>query len=442
MAERKSAILLFSFVSHYITILARGLKSREFLEQLVSHSTSSFALIHGLKCILECTLLSRTLNKLSDALARSRLEEGRYSDGGGLYLNVKASGTKSWIFMYARNGRRHAIGLGSYPALRMPQARQEAVKLRQSLAEGADPKLSKATNAMPTFGDCVDLFLASMEGQWRNDKHKAQWRMTLGPAYCRAILEMHVSEVSTDHVLKVLDPVWTKKPETASRLRGRVERVLDYAKTRGWRSGENPALWRGHLKNILPARQKLTRGHHAAMPYADLPAFLVRLRMSQGVAARALEFLILCAARSGEVLGCRWDEVDFKRKLWEVPAARMKAGRPHRVPLSDDAIALLSGLSDHRQSDFVFPGQKEKRPLSPMAMEMQLRRMKLDDVTVHGFRSSFRDWAGEETSHPREIAEAALAHVVGDATERAYRRGDALEKRRILMIDWSQFCRG
>ena len=383
--------------------------------------------------------MTRALNKLSDRLAKSSLAEGRYSDGGGLYLNVKPGGSKSWLFMYVRDGKRHAIGLGPYPSLRLAAAREKAAEFRSAIAEGSDPRALRKPLDEPTFGECVEAFLSSMENQWRNEKHRAQWRMTLGERYCSRILRMKVSAIGTDEVLKVPNPIWTTKPETASRIRGRIERVLDYARARGWRSGENPALWRGHLKSILPARQKLTRGHHAAMDYRDVPAFLERLKQRDAMAARALEFLILCAARSGEVLGARWEEIDLDRNVWTIPAERMKAARPHRVPLSTQAVDLLRALEIARSSDFVFPGQKAGHPLSSMALEMQLRRMQETIVTVHGFRSSFRDWAGEETHHARETAEAALAHVVGDATERAYRRSDALEKRRALMQDWADF---
>lgn len=383
--------------------------------------------------------MSRPLSKMTDALARSSLPKGRHSDGGGLYLNVKPTGTKSWVFMYTRDGRRHVLGLGSYPALRLSAAREKASELRTALASGVDPKVARFPRQEPTFAECTTQFLVSMESQWRNDKHRAQWRSTLGEAYCLPILKMRVADITTDHVLKVLAPIWSTKPETASRLRGRIERVLDFAKVRGWRNGENPALWRGHLKNILPARARLTRGHHAAMPYPDVPAFVLRLRQLDGTSARALELLILCASRSGEVLNAKWSEVDLEKGVWQVPAERMKAGRAHRVPLSSRALELLQEMREARISDYVFPGQKDGRPLSTMALEMQLRRMKVVGVTVHGFRSSFRDWAGEETDHAREVAEAALAHVVGDATERAYRRADALEKRRSLMGDWANF---
>ena len=382
--------------------------------------------------------MARALHKLTDTAARSdRLKAGRHSDGGGLYLNVSKTGAKSWLFMWVVDGKRREMGLGGYPVVSLAKARKLASDCREAVEEGRDPIAEREKEAEPTFGECADQFLASMESSWRNEKHRAQWRMTL-TQYCEPIRSKRVSAVGTDDVLKVLTPIWSEKPETASRLRGRIERVLDYAKAKGWRSGENPALWRGHLRNILPARQKLTRGHHAAMPYADIPAFMERLRASEAMAARALEFTILTAARSGETRGAVWSEVDLDKALWTIPANRMKAGREHRVPLPGQAVALLRELHELRTGDLVFPGQKRGKPLSVMAMDMLLRRMKVD-VTVHGFRSSFRDWCAEETSFPREVAEQALAHVVGDATERAYRRGDALEKRRELMEAWEAY---
>jgi integrase len=264
--------------------------------------------------------------------------------------------------------------------------------------------------------------------------------MTL-QVYAAPLRSIAVNEVTTDDVLGVLKKIWTTKPETASRLRGRIEKVLDAAKARGLRQGENPAQWRGHLDHLLPKPSKLSRGHHPAMPYGDLPDFVEKLRSREALAGQALEFCILTAARSGEVLGMTWDEVDLEGRIWNVPAQRMKAGRPHRVPLPARAIAILRKLHHRPEpNDYVFPGQKKARPLSDMAMEMMLRRMGIDDVTVHGFRSSFRDWAGNETSFPREVAEAALAHVVGDKSEQAYRRSDALEKRRKMMDAWATWC--
>ncbi|WP_436198250.1 tyrosine-type recombinase/integrase [Ensifer adhaerens] len=285
---------------------------------------------------------------------------------------------------------------------------------------------------------------------WRNVKHRKQWAMTLGEAYCSPILEKRVDEIGTAEVVKVLKPVWQTKAETASRLRGRIERVLAFAEAKGWRAeGKNPATWRNGLDAILPQRKRLTRGHHRAMPYQDVPAFLERLKGSVGVAARALEFAMLCAARSGEVVGARWEEVDFAQKVWSVPATRMKAGKEHRVPLSPRAVEILKLMAEVREDDhpYVFPGHKTSKakklltakPVSAGALEMLLRRMEVKDAaTIHGFRSSFRDWAGDQTSFPREVAEAALAHVVG-GVEGAYRRGDALAKRRKLMEAWADF---
>ena len=383
--------------------------------------------------------MARAINKLSDAECKTASKPGMLGDGGGLYLHVKPSGAKSWAFIWKQDGKRYEMGLGAYPAVKLAKARAWATEHRAAVAEGRNPIVERKKEAVPSFGDCSDKFLVSMEGQWRNEKHRAQWRMTLGE-YAKPIRSKLVSDIGTDDVLKVLSPIWREKPETASRLRGRIERVLDFAKVRGWRTGENPALWRGHLKSILPARQRLTRGHHAAMPYCDIPAFIQLLRGKDAMAARGLEFLILTAARSGEVLGATWAEMDLEKSIWTIPAKRMKAGKEHRVPLSPRALAIAKALHETRISEFVFPGQKKDKPLSGMALEMQLRRMKADAFTVHGFRSAFRDWAGDCTSFPRDLAEQALAHRVGDATELAYRRADALEKRRKLMTSWEQYC--
>jgi integrase len=270
--------------------------------------------------------------------------------------------------------------------------------------------------------------------EWRSEIHAVQWRTTIDD-YCGPILDLPVDAIDTQAVLGVLQPVWGRIPETASRLRGRIEAVLNYAKASGLRSGENPAAWRGHLALILPKRQKLFRGHHAAMPYGDLPEFIAKLRDTESIHALALEFLVLTAARSGEVLGAAWDEIDLDAQVWIIPASRMKAGREHRVPLSARALAILERMAEIRTGKLVFPGQRRGRPLSKSALSRLI-----PGATIHGFRSSFRDWAGEETSFPREIAEQALAHAAGDATERAYRRGDALEKRRGLMDAWASFC--
>ncbi len=291
--------------------------------------------------------------------------------------------------------------------------------------------------------------ITSLESSWRNEKHRAQWRATL-ETYAPKLKPKRVDEITTEDVLAVLKPIWTSKAETASRVRGRIEKVLDAAKAKNHRDGENPARWRGLLDHLLGRRQKLRRGHHAAMGYSELPKFIAELRQQDGLAPAALEFLILTAARTGELLrkmrdgvplGAKWGEIDFETKVWTIPAERMKAGVEHRVPLSARAIAILNSVQPLERADgFLFPGQKPGHPLSEMACGMVLRRMKYSHVTVHGFRSTFRDWCGEETDFPRDVAEAALAHVVGSSVERAYRRKDALEKRRTLMEAWADYC--
>lgn len=393
--------------------------------------------------------MARALHKLTDMTVKAEKASGRHSDGGGLYLWVSPSGSKSWLFMWSRDGKRREMGLGAYPVVTLAKARSKAGDCRLAVEEGRDPIAEKSKEAEPTFAECAALYIESVKSEWRNAKHEYQWNQTLGETYCRSIRSKRVSLITTDDVLKVLSPVWQAKNETASRLRGRIERVLEFAKVKGWRSGENPAAWRGNLRNLLPKRQKLQRGHQPAMPYVDVPAFMVRLRASEAMAARALEFTILTAARSGETIGAKWQEIDFDRKVWTVPAERMKGGETHVVALSSVAVGLLQRLQEvHTRGDFIFagdprPGNKQDakhgRPLSNMAMMMLLRRMKLTDITVHGFRSAFRDWAGDETSFPRDVAEAALAHKVGNEVERAYRRSDALEKRRKLMQAWADY---
>ncbi|BCH12108.1 integrase [Mesorhizobium sp. 131-3-5] len=389
----------------------------------------------------------RSLNLLAETAIRAKgMKPGRYSDGGGLYLMVKKGGTKSWTFVHFKGsgkGREwKEAGLGSYPSVSLKDARIAATDCRDRQRRGLEPIDTEAKVEAPTFAKCSEDFIAEVGKSWSNPKHKAQWEMTLGDAYCKTIQAKPVSEVSTTDVLAILKPVWQAKPETAQRLRGRIERVLDFAKASGHRSGENPAQWRGHLQHLLAKGQKLLRGHHSAMPYGDVPAFVKRLRASDAMSAKAMDFLILTAARSGEVLGMKWGEVDLQEKLWTVPAARMKARKVHRVPLTDAAMAILKPLSEASVSDYVFPGESKRGlsvPLSVMAMTMQMRRMEVGQYTPHGFRSAFRDWAGDQTSFPREVVEAALAHKVGDAVENAYRRSDALEKRRKLMAAWANY---
>jgi integrase len=399
--------------------------------------------------------VAQTLNKLS-ARAVQALGPGRHGDGGNLYLVVDPGGSRRWLFIYRSGGKQREMGLGSVRAVSLARARELAAESRAALADGRDPvgEREKARAAkiarVPTFGEVADELLASIGAGFRNPKHRAQWGATL-KADAAALLPMPIDKVETADVLRVLSPIWLVKPETASRVRGRIERVLDAAKAKGLRTAENPARWRGHLALLLPKAGKLTRGHHEAMPYADVPAFAARLRSLDSVSARALEFTILTAARSGEVMGARWAEVDIERELWVVPAVRMKAGREHRVPLTARALAILQEMRSVQRmrlgrgpspDDHVFPGSKASTGLSVMALTMVMRRTDAGAFTVHGFRSTFRDWAGDCTSFPREVAEAALAHTVGDRVEAAYRRSDALERRRELMAAWERHCGG
>ena len=388
--------------------------------------------------------MARTDKKLSPRAVETIAKVGRHSDGNGLYLVVDASGARRWLYMFRWEGKLKEMGLGGFPAVSLAKARAKAQAAREVRDEGKNPIAERRASEAQrvTFGEFADELVAGLQAQWRNEKHRAQWTMTLRE-YAAPLRPLTLDAITTEHVLAVLKPIWTTKAETAARLRGRIERVLDAAKARGLRSGENPARWRGHLDHLLPKRQKLTRGHHAALPYSRLPAFVAELRERRAPAGRALEFLVLTAARTSEVLGARWCEIDLEGKVWTVPADRMKAGREHRVPLSARALELVS--AGGAPGELVFPGKVVGSPLSTGAMERVLDRMGYGSgdgapgYTVHGFRSTFRDWAGEASTFPRELAEAALAHTVGDETERAYRRGDALEKRRKLMDAWARY---
>jgi integrase len=336
------------------------------------------------------------------------------------------------------------MGLGGLPEVSLADARKARDAAERLAREGHDPidarnAARKPDEGKPTFGETANALIGAKAPEWRSSKHRQQWRMTL-ETYAAPLWGLPVDEVAIEAILSTLQPLWQRVPETAQRLRARIEAVLDFAKASGLRSGENPARWRGHLALILPKRQRLARGHHAALPFDNVPAFIAALREREAMAALALEFLILTAARSGEALGATWQEIDFSSEVWIVPAARMKAGREHRVPLSGRAASILEKLSQARASEFIFRGQRHGKPLSPTSLEMTLRRMKIEGATIHGFRSSFRDWAGDRTEFQRETIEAALAHASGDATEQAYRRGDALQKRRALMKAWASFC--
>ena len=368
---------------------------------------------------------------------------GKYCDGHNLYLIVSPTGTRKWMLRFSWRGKAREMGLGTPASVPLATAREKAAHARRMIAQGIDPiHERKRTSGVPTFAELADQVRESLSKGFRSAKHRAQWKTTLA-TYAAALSDKPVDTILTDDVLAVLTPIWTTKPETASRLRGRIEKILAAAKAKGYRQGENPAQWRGHLDNLLPKPSKLTRGHHAAMPYDHVATFVARLRERDSLAARALELTILTAARSGEVLAARWSEFDLDEKIWTVPANRMKAGREHRVPLSERAMTILKQLEEIKIGeigDFVFPGQRKNKPLWKSAMSETLRQMKAERATVHGFRSSFRDWAGNETHFPREVVETALAHVIGDKAEQAYRRSDALEKRRELMQAWANYC--
>ena len=390
---------------------------------------------------------------------------GIHVDGGGLMLVVKASGAATWMLRFQIAGRRRDMGLGparGVGAVSLADARTKAADARKLIAQGVDPLAKReqdqaaaevarlaaeqaAAAEVMTFQRVADRYLAAHERGWRNAKHRAQWAMTLRDYAGPHFGGLPVAQVETRHVEAALRPVWLRKPETATRLRGRIEAILDYATVHGWREGANPARWRGHLDKLFPRRTKVAPvEHHAALPWQELGAFMAHLRARDGLAARTLELAILTAARSGEVLNARWSELDLDAAVWTVPAVRMKAGREHRVPLSPAAVQLLRDLLPLRRPDdpdpLVFPGQRQGRPLSVMAMTMALRRMKRGDLTVHGFRSTFRDWAAEQTNYARDVAEMALAHTIGDKVEAAYRRGDLFQKRERLMADWAKYC--
>jgi integrase len=392
----------------------------------------------------------RTLNRLSAVRAAKLKKPGRYADGGGLYLQVSAWGTKAWLFRYMLDGRARQMGLGPLHTVSLADARERARSARVKLLDGADPidakreqrlALKAETAKLVRFREAADKYIGAHRSGWRNAKHAEQWEATL-TTYAYPILgDLSVAMIDTAHVMKVLEPIWTTKTETASRVRGRIEAVLAWASARDFRPrGENPARWKNHLDQLLPAKTKVRPvQHQPAMPFANVPPFISELRAQDSISARALEFTILTAVRTGEAVGARWSELDLKTKTWTVPGDRTKSGREHRVPLSDRALEILRGLPRLDRALYVFPGQRAGHPLSNMALLELLRGMR-PGLTVHGFRSSFRDWCGEATNYPRELAEAALAHIVADRTEAAYRRGDALLKRSKLMQAWANFC--
>jgi integrase len=377
------------------------------------------------------------LHKLSDRQVRSA-PVGRYSDGGGLYLNVRSKTARSWLFFYVSDNKRTELGLGPYPDIGLSKARELAAELRSARAEGIDPKQArdKKRERSATFAVCAEEMLSDLSPGW-TDKYRDQYRRGL-TVEAAALADMPVTAISTDDVLRVLEPLWTQQPDAARRLRPQIEKLLDWSKARGLRQGENPARWRGHLANLLP-KQNQIKQHYAAMPYQNVPTFLAEVRDVAGIGARGLELLVLTAVRSNEIRAAEWSEFDLAAKVWTIPTHRMKARREHRVPLSDRAVAILSELAKTRRSHFLLPGYDSSRHGSHELLRGVVQRLGRQ-CTVHGFRSSFRDWAAERTMVPREIAEMALAHMIGTATELAYLRSDLFEKRAELMQQWADFC--
>jgi integrase len=400
--------------------------------------------------------------ELSAAFVRTA-KPGRYCDGDGLYLLVKKSGARFWVFRYKVNGSKlREAGLGrageGRNCVRLSEVREKASVLFRQVKSGIDPLTARDTARLAskaaeqdaavkgvTFRDAGRRYIDGHSVTWRNAKHASQWVSTLERYANPAFGDVPVADIATAHVLNAVEPIWLTKPETASRLRGRIETILDFAKARGWRAGENPAAWRGHLALTLPARSKVAKiKHHAALRWREIGDFMLTLRDQVGIGARALRYAILTAARSGEVRGARWCEIDLSAATWVIPLDRMKGGREHRVPLSEPAIEIVREMAAARlavdPNALIFPGRDPKRPLSDMSLIAVLRRMKRGDLTAHGFRSTFRDWAAEATAYPAELAEMALSHAVGNKVEAAYRRGDLFEKRRRLMDDWATFC--
>jgi integrase len=392
------------------------------------------------------------LNLMSPSKVKGLAKAGTYGDGGGLYLQVRGPEQRSWLFRYKIAGRTRLMGLGAYPEVGLAEAREAAGEARKVLRAGVDPLEQRrkeraeaaAMAGLNTFEEVAGAYIAAHKAGWSNAKHAGQWQTTLATYVYPVIGKLPVATVDTGHIHRILDPIWTTKPETATRVRGRLEAVLDYATAKGWRTGENPARWKGHLAHTLPAREKIARiEHHAALPWAEVGAFMTDLSGQAGQAARALEFVILTATRSGEVLGARWAEISMGDAIWIVPAERMKGKLEHRVPLSDAALDVLREAAKLREGDgsdgLVFPGVPASKPLSDTALFKLLRRMDRADITTHGFRSTFRDWCGE-TGKASDIAEAALAHKLGNKVQAAYQRGDLLERRRVLMDQWATFC--
>jgi integrase len=389
--------------------------------------------------------MARGLHRLSTLKVEKTKQPGMYADGGGLYLRVAEGGSKQWIFRYVASGRLRDMGIGPCHTLTLAEARERATDARKLRLSHIDPiahkRAQQGANAM-TFRQCAEGFIRDNEIKWTNRRHRQQWEETLGKYVYPALGELPVAIIDTPLVLKVIKPLWERIPETASRVRNRIESVLGWATVHHYRSGDNPARWQNHLEQALPARSKSKIEHHAALPYAQAPAFMGKLRQDTSIMARCLEFIALTASRLGEAQFACWPEIDFEARTWTIPADRMKGGREHKVPLSDPAIALLKDMLAIRQSDYIFPGYKQGRPLGHNGLWKLARRVAQADITVHGLRSTFRDWAAERTSFQNEVVEMALAHAIPSAVEAAYRRGDLFEKRRTLMAAWADYCAG
>lgn len=403
--------------------------------------------------------MARLIEKLTPLAITRATKPGYYGDGAGLVLQVSKAGTKSWLFRFTAGGKLREMGLGALHTVTLPEARAKAKECRLLLLEGKDPlenrkaaRLAEALELarMMTFDQCAEAYIAAHRSGWKNAKHASQWENTLATYAGPIIGALPVALVDTALVVKVLTQrgkdrlsLWESKTETATRLRGRIEAILDWATVSKYRQGDNPARWRGHLDNLLadPGRSKRT-AHHPALPWQETGAFMVELRKQEGIAAKAVELAILTACRSGEVRHATWEEFDLDAALWVIPGERMKAGREHRVPLSAAAVAVLKARKENRLGDLVFPGTRQDKPLSDMSLSAVLRRMGRSDITVHGFRSTFRDWCAESVanSFPREVCEHALAHSLPDKVEAAYRRGDLIEKRTLLMQAWADYC--
>ena len=389
-----------------------------------------------------------TLYRLAPVDLKNKTDRGYYADGGGLYFRVSEFGTTSWVVRFTLIGRAREMGLGSYPDVSIKEARDRAAEARRMIRDGRDPIEARQTNrsaivgsraAMVTFEECAVAFMDSMESEWKNAKHRGQWKATLQTYAYPVIGRLMVRDIDLPHILKIVEPIWATKTETATRVLGRIESVLDYAITRKYRAESNPARWRGYLDKVLPAPSKVSKVKHlAALPYNEIGAFTEKLRVQPGSGARALELAILTAARSGEIRGANWREFDLENAVWTIPENRMKAGKEHRIPLSAPALTLIRALPRGEPESILFPSSKGT-PLSDMTLSAVLRRMEVQ-VTVHGFRSTFRDWAGETTAYPREVIEHALAHQLADKSEAAYARGTLFQKRRLLMDSWAKFC--